>query len=317
MSSTPYPDEPPSAQPKVGKGGTRRRQAMRSMPSPQTAAPTNKGAAARIGANSRPNLLSSDGESSRSNLLKSKWSSSRTMQTENGGRRNSPQFASNEKAAAAVAQHGTTHAGVSSRNNAVSTTSTNRRRRLFHCSCDPDTARARNQDIMKVLYLILKSRTWGILSICATVIMLFGPPLEICFFPDKNFEPYFSAIFTVTFFVLIFDILLNAMVDPEYFLWYCSCCRKCSYGHKENTCCFLNSPMNASFGHHHEELINAHKQAQLCAFGSFLFWMDLLATASFVPEVLWVDKDPFAYRRNQVMQLDEKGLVVSYSGPSS
>ncbi len=100
---------------------------------------------------------------------------------------------------------------------------------------------------------LVKSKFWKIMIGCFTAIMIFGGPMEN-FFPVTA-TSYFSIIFSITFAVLIVDIVLMCYTTPMYFVFRPS--MKLKKRSDEVGClCF-------SF-----------------QIGSFLFWFDVISVIS-------------------------------------
>ena len=119
---------------------------------------------------------------------------------------------------------------------------------------------------------IHKSWAWHLLVFLASLIMIFGESFTYCVPLQHAYVS--SVIFVLTYLIIVIDVLLYAMVDPDYFSWYCRCCQNSSFGNKENTCCFLNSPMST-------EEYRSRKRPISCSMGSFYFWMDLIALTAY------------------------------------
>lgn len=127
-----------------------------------------------------------------------------------------------------------------------------------------------------VMHAIHKSTWWRIVTICASILMIFFQPV-VDIFDTNNGQPYITAVYYIITIIIISDVALKVSFDAEYFLWYCSCCKGTSCGSKQGTgCCCRNhsAPTEDSLPQRHHN--------EICSFGSLFFWLDILALAAFI-----------------------------------
>jgi len=146
-----------------------------------------------------------------------------------------------------------------------SNTSINQSRKL--CCCVPcgDSRTACN-----ALFALHKSCAWNVSCFFSSLLMIFGVSIAYCF-PQSNETKSVIVIFSLVAVIIVcLDILLNILVNPEYFSWYCRCCPNSKYGSREQNPCCLNSTSEK------------RQHRNVCECGSFYFWMDIIAVVAFV-----------------------------------
>jgi len=134
------------------------------------------------------------------------------------------------------------------------------------CYCCP-------QDVM---YATHKSTWWHIVTICASIVMIFFQPVVDIFDTNKG-QPYISTVYYIITIIIIADVALKVSFDSEYFLWYCSCCKGTSCGNKQDACCCCRNQ-----GAPTEDDLPERHHNKICSFGSLFFWLDILALAAFI-----------------------------------
>jgi hypothetical protein len=135
--------------------------------------------------------------------------------------------------------------------------------RRWVCCCSP-------RDVM---YAMHKGTWWRIITVCASFVMIFFQPVVQIFDTNKG-QPYIYAVYYVIAIIIGMDVALKAVFDPEYFLWYCSCCRGTTCGSKQKACCCCRITT--------DDLLPEDQHNRLCAFGSLFFWLDIIALAAFI-----------------------------------
>jgi len=146
-----------------------------------------------------------------------------------------------------------------------------RAKRCF-CCYSPASDNSVKARIGNVVRAIHKSLTWKIITICTSLAMVFFASIVKIIPYDNNLNPLVDTIGILIFLIVSVDVLLKAIFDPEYFLWYCSCCRKTACGSRENSC--NNSSSSTSNDHGSSDGRNRNS---ICSMGSFFFWMDITA----------------------------------------
>ena len=102
---------------------------------------------------------------------------------------------------------------------------------------------------------LLDSATINVIMFFATIFVLFGDDVRLAFLDPTADDSYF-AIASVVLFAFIIEIILQSVAKPEY----------------------LSLPKC-------QKPTTFREVLALLSFGSFYFWLDVIATASLVPEV--------------------------------
>lgn len=127
-----------------------------------------------------------------------------------------------------------------------------------------------------VLYAIHKSTWWRIVTICASILMIFFQPV-VDIFDTNTGQPYITTVYYIITIIIVSDVALKVSFDTEYFLWYCSCCKGTSCGSKQGAGCCCRTPSVPT-----EESLPQRHHNDICSFGSLFFWLDILALAAFI-----------------------------------
>ncbi|KAL7549881.1 hypothetical protein ACHAWF_013139 [Thalassiosira exigua] len=61
---------------------------------------------------------------------------------------------------------------------------------------------------------------WRVATLVLILVLLFGPPVQDIWLP-KSADDAMDAIFSLSFLVLMVDIIVRSLVDPTYFSWNC------------------------------------------------------------------------------------------------
>lgn len=129
---------------------------------------------------------------------------------------------------------------------------------------------------------ILSSCTWKILIAIFTVILLFGSPIQTLFMP-KEADTAFDILYTLALVVFVVDMILNMVVDPDYF----------------------------GFDPFRRNHVQPFDQAKFCTYGvgSFRMWCDVVSTASLLFDISYINT---VYYQEEVFKLtlDEFGFLV-------
>jgi hypothetical protein len=132
--------------------------------------------------------------------------------------------------------------------------------------------------IIDRISVILSSKTWQILTIFFTTLLLFGMQLQQLWIPKKaDIICDFLYIIALIFFVL--DIILRSYTEQQYFEVNC-------YG---------------------KSTLGALGNFQL---GSFMFWCDILSSTTLLYNISFINKMVFSIEQIQI-ELDSFGFPVS------
>lgn len=157
-------------------------------------------------------------------------------------------------------------------------------RRLTNCLCAPRKHQLRYASF--ACDQLLQSFFWKALIIFCTVLLLFGSPIQFAWAP-KEVDRIFDIMYTVGFGLFVVDMILNLIVDPEYFGGRCRTKR----GTIENP-------------------LRQQPKYWTCGLGSFLFWCDVLSTAAFFNDISYVNRREYSMEEI-MLTLDQYGVPVS------
>eukprot|EP00538_Stauroneis_constricta_P012643 CAMPEP_0119572494 /NCGR_PEP_ID=MMETSP1352-20130426/44648_1 /TAXON_ID=265584 /ORGANISM="Stauroneis constricta, Strain CCMP1120" /LENGTH=1126 /DNA_ID=CAMNT_0007622179 /DNA_START=152 /DNA_END=3532 /DNA_ORIENTATION=+ len=106
----------------------------------------------------------------------------------------------------------------------------------------------------KFVELIIDNRMWRLLANFFTIVLLFGTQIQQGI-PFKQIDIVFDVLFVVTFAFFVVDIVLRIIGKPNYFLCRCS--------------------------------------SSQIAFGSYIFWCDVISTSMMLYDISWVNQNHF------------------------
>lgn len=140
---------------------------------------------------------------------------------------------------------------------------------------------------LEVMKHIISSKWWsnGII-LFFTIILLFGAQMQELIF-NKEAGLGLDGLFTVTFVVLLVDIIMRCFTEPAYYSFQ-FCDRKKGGA---------NSNSSAGWG--------------ICQFGSFMFWCDLISTLLLIYNISYISNSLFPTKSITIM-LDENGVPVRF-----
>ena len=173
----------------------------------------------------------------------------------------------------------TQHHSVGTRPSVEYSTPPPPRRRRTRRMCDTCINSRYVKATVQFLKLCIKSIAWKGLMVFFSIFVLFGSQIRQLWIPssgDKAFD--FVMMFTFACFVL--DILVRIFVEQGYFN-------------------FQICPARTGFG-----------ETKTCALGSFLFWCDLISTATILYDISFINKDLYNVKEVDIV-LDATGYPVS------
>eukprot|EP00980_Cylindrotheca_fusiformis_P031524 scaffold26496_cov113-Cylindrotheca_fusiformis.AAC.7 len=129
-------------------------------------------------------------------------------------------------------------------------------------------------------YRSARSSFWKATILVATVLLLFGSPIQFMFF-SKSADAVFDGLFTFAFAVFIFDMMLNISLKPDYL----PICRQLDGG---------------------EARVFRRR-----GIGSFMFWCDLVSSFAMLHDISYVNSRAFETPTIDI-KLDEYGVPVSF-----
>jgi hypothetical protein len=130
--------------------------------------------------------------------------------------------------------------------------------------------------------ILISSRTWHVLLIFFTILLLFGSQFQELWVPKEG-DIVFDILFTVALGVFALDMLFRCYTEPQYF--------------ELNLC-------GKSFG-------EAPAAWGSCRLGSFMFWCDLVSSLTLLWDISYVNKILFDEETIDI-QLDGFGLPVRF-----
>lgn len=133
---------------------------------------------------------------------------------------------------------------------------------------------------------LIQSVFWKTLIIFCTVLLLFGSPIQFLWVP-KGGDFVFDILYTIALGIFILDMLLNLIVDPDYFGWRP---RRMQQPYQRPNFC-------------------------ACGIGSFKFWCDVVSTAALCHDISYMNPPEYAMLEYTLF-LDEYGIPVSFSTAS-
>ena len=153
-------------------------------------------------------------------------------------------------------------------------------RRFFDCLKAPRRHQLRYMN--HACESLLGSVAWKTLIIFFTILLLFGSPIQFLFVP-KGGDLAFNILYLMALGVFTFDMVLNLIVDPEYFGFdYC----------KPN-----------------RGLIPQQPTFWTCGIGSFYFWCDVVSTLALCFDISYINGREYAMMEIN-LQLNEYGVPV-------
>lgn len=144
------------------------------------------------------------------------------------------------------------------------------------CACCHPSPR-----FLHVLSLIIGSRPWHIIIGFNTILLLFGSEIQELWIPPAA-DLAMDILYLLTLAVFTMDIVMRCYLEPSY-LTVPKCRNK-------------DAAQNSAWGR--------------CQLGSFLFWCDLLSTATLLYNVSFINKPRFATKEIDIV-LNAIGIPVS------
>ena len=151
-----------------------------------------------------------------------------------------------------------------------------RRRRCDNCLDSPST-----KATVRFLKGCIESVVWKGFMVSFSMLVLFGYQIRLLWIPPSGDEA-FDYVMTITFAFFILDILVRICVEPNYFNFQIS-----------------NAYRGSGFG-----------ETKTCSLGSFLFWCDLISTATILYEISFINKELYTESEMTIV-LNENGYPVS------
>ena len=125
--------------------------------------------------------------------------------------------------------------------------------------------------------LVQRSVVWKTFLLFSTFLLLFGSSIQFIVVPKEG-DFVFDILYTISLAVFVIDMILNVLLDPEYFA--CQFCVR-----REGEKCFSLS------------------------IGSFLFWCDVVSTLALLFNISYINR--LEYEMMQIhIQLNEYGVPV-------
>jgi hypothetical protein len=156
-------------------------------------------------------------------------------------------------------------------------------------NCGGQTPAERNTRALENMLSVYESKVWQGLRIFGAFVLIFGPAIQILF--TKRADIYFLVLFIVVLLLLVADMVICCCVHPNYFLWKFPCLPD-RFASRKYWCCASNLwqrnnlPLAGAAATHAPTVTEKGHNRRQAQFGSFMFWLDLISTVSFLPEVL-------------------------------
>jgi class 3 adenylate cyclase len=126
---------------------------------------------------------------------------------------------------------------------------------------------------------LISTRFWHLGLVFFTFLLLFGVQIQALFIPKEG-DIAFDVLFTIALVVFVVDIFVRAWVEPQYF--------------------------GFNFSGRNEEGPSAWGACRLC---SFMFWCDLISTASLLYDISYINQRIFDVVTIDI-EIEEYGLPV-------
>lgn len=161
-----------------------------------------------------------------------------------------------------------------------------RRKTPFLRGCLECLRRPRGHQLRYVVHTfdrILNSLAWRSLIVIFTIILLFGSPIQFLFTP-KEADTTFAVLYILALIVFVVDMILNIVVDPDYF----------------------------GFDPFHRNRVQPFDQAKFCTYGigSFRMWCDVVSTAAILYDIPFVNSPQYKEETLSLI-LDDFGFLLS------
>lgn len=141
------------------------------------------------------------------------------------------------------------------------------------CLCRP------NRKTVEWMSHYQASRFWQFSLVFFTMLLLFGSQLQELWVPKEG-DFYFDILFTIALGVFVIDMLIRCYVEPNYFGFN------------------LRKPTDASAAW------------GSCRLGSFMFWCDMISTATLLYDISFINRPLFDEETIEI-ELDPWGMPVS------
>lgn len=144
-------------------------------------------------------------------------------------------------------------------------------------------------------YLFLNSRWISSILLLFTIFLLFGEDARIYAVPSSS-DYIFHIISSICFFIFILELLLRSVCESEIkFIWYkievpsINPSQHNKNHHRSSSSSTHHLPWYSRYYHNIKSMFSYRlKIYQRGYFGSFLFFLDLLAIISMLPEIDWL-----------------------------
>lgn len=133
------------------------------------------------------------------------------------------------------------------------------------------------------LSALITSRVWQIMLFFFTILLLFGPEFQELWAP-KDADIVFDVLYSVALGAFALDIIIRCYTEPQYFEF--------------NLCGKTTGDALAAWGS--------------CRLGSFMFWCDLLSSATLLFNISFVNATAFQMKTIGI-ELDRFGLPVRWN----
>ena len=132
---------------------------------------------------------------------------------------------------------------------------------------------------------VLSSLAWKFLIFLSTIILLFGSPIQFLWLPPEA-DKYLDVVYILTLIVFVVDMILNMVVDQDYF----------------------------GFDPFHRNSVPPYGGAKHCtvAIGSFKMWCDVVSTAAILYDISKINTSLLEEECVE-LRLDSLGAIVSDS----
>ena len=146
--------------------------------------------------------------------------------------------------------------------------------------------------LQNISYAIVNHFLWKLLIVYFTIVLLFGRPCQVLFFPAHS-DTALKILNIIGLVIFVIDMIFNSILNPMY-LPFVSCNRNCQPNAIHST--------------------NNQRQKYLpCVYvGSFNFWCDFLSTLCFILDFFYLGS--FFLDETITIHVNDFGVPVSSIG---